>query len=58
MTVVSFRNRKINSILSAWTGGERSMNVLYNLVKHDIPKSHIAYVIWKNYPSDAHLLNK
>lgn len=44
-----------NAIVNAWNGGERSMNVLYKLVKPKgmLSKSHIAYIIWEHFPLTA-----
>lgn len=43
------------AIVAAWNGGERSMQVLFKLVKPKgmLSKSHIAFIIWKHFDVDA-----
>lgn len=53
--VKSLFRRDAEAIISAWTDGERSMEVFFKLVKPNgmLSRSHIAYLIWMNFPDDA-----
>lgn len=53
--MVSLFQQDENAIVNAWMSGERSMQVLFKLVKPKgmLSKSHISFILWEHFGVQA-----